>query len=382
MIPDEILERCWNDVLAGRATVADCQQRFPEFPDLEAQLRLAQQLRSAAALNLRPEVARRQETDLRRYVRVHYQPAPRRRAVWQWALAAGLMMVMVFGLVTATAGSLPGDALYGLKRTTEDVQLAFFTPFQARAARYLQQEQQRLSELRRLTQRGTPDPEQLKDLLVELATTTQAALAWVEYAAPENQTAVLQAILTETEQQQVVLAMLEPTLPSAARAAWSEAQVTAVNSHTQASMQIVPVAPTPVASVTSRPTLPATFTRTPTPLPATSTLASSTATPRSPENTSEPPEPTAVPDSTGTFMPPIPTTRVPPRPTTRVPPIPTTRVPPQPTTGPGGGGPPDCTGANPNSPNYCTPTPSPPQVTLAITPTPCPTNPGGQPQCH
>jgi hypothetical protein len=367
--PEDVLERCWQEIAAGRGTPAACQARFPDVAGLEAQLHLAQQLRTMAALTLRPHVLYRQEMNLRRYVRAHYQPvAPQRRWRWSWrfalALGALALVVLSVGLTQAAGSSLPGEPLYGVKRTTETVALIFTPPTQ-RAAQYLRQAQQRLAEIEQLSRQGTADPALMATLLTDLAAATEAAVAAVDNVSPDSQVAVLTSIVLETDRQESVLAALETVLPDEAKPALALARTAASQSHTQASMQLARPSPTPGASATMFAEASATFIATPTPFSPKPTHVQPTVGHKPPTFTPESPRPTTIP--------PTPTQRVLPSP------IPTTHTPPQPTN-PSGGGQPDCTGNNPNAPNYCTPTPLPPEPTPM--PTPCPTNPGGQPVCH
>lgn len=376
MKPEDVVERCLKDLAEGKATAADCQARFPEVRDLEAQLRSAQRLQAGLALTLRPEVLRRQEETLRRYVRVNYRPATPSPWLWRSALAACVMLLMVFGILNVSRHSLPGAPLYGLKRTMETVRLTF-TPMSERTLTYLQLAEQRLTELEQLTQRGETNASLLTNVLIDLATTTEAAIASVSNFSPERQTVLWNTIVLETERQATVLAAIETALPATVTPALELTRQTASESHTLAVFHLTHAAPPASASATplTPPTTTATLTWTPTRLPLssptpillTATHVSTQPPSESPGLTNIPPTPTRIsPAHTN-----VPPTHMPTR----------TRISPQPSNVPGGGGggQPDCTGGNPNAPNYCTPTPLPPEPML--TPTACPTNPGGQPQC-
>src|SRR5262245_60498511 len=113
MKPEDVFENCLKEINGGKATAADCQARFPNIPDLEAHLLLAHRFRAASALTMRLDVSRRHEETLRRYVRVHYRPAASRTWIWRSALAGSVLLLMVFGLINVSGGSLPGEPLYG-----------------------------------------------------------------------------------------------------------------------------------------------------------------------------------------------------------------------------------------------------------------------------
>lgn len=78
---------------------------------------------------------------------------PRRQYIPMWprvALTLGLVAVLVLtstGLVSASSGALPGDQLYSVKRTWEDVQLLFVPPTPERDLLESRFEQERLDEI-------------------------------------------------------------------------------------------------------------------------------------------------------------------------------------------------------------------------------------------
>jgi hypothetical protein len=97
-------------------------------PLVEAARRLAQ----GPDVRLTDEAMRRIETRLRQQVAAQRHPArprPFTRSVW-WqtlryaAVVALVIALAVTGLTSASANSLPGDQLYPVKRTVEDVRLA------------------------------------------------------------------------------------------------------------------------------------------------------------------------------------------------------------------------------------------------------------------
>jgi hypothetical protein len=293
-------------------------------------------------------------------------------------LAACTIVLMVFGLVNVSGHSLPGESLYGLKRTMETAQLTF-TPLHERADTYLQQAQQRLTEIEQLAQQGETDPTLLTNLLTDLATTTEAAIAAVGDFSSERQTAMWDTLLQETERQETVLAALETALPTAVQPTWELTRQTASESHATAVLHVMHDSPPLSASFTPTSLPSATFTWTPTAIPTRRPVSSPTHV--LPTVTQSPSQPTPeLPDSTD-----VPTLSAPPtqiatvmiEPTATTEPIES----PEPTHEPGGGGgQPDCRAGNPNAPGYCTPTPLPPEPTAM--PTACPTSPGGHPQCH
>jgi uncharacterized membrane protein YgcG len=79
---------------------------------------------------------------------------------WRRPLAAAASVLVVLGLLLGGAvwmsrGALPGDALYGLKRTSERVQLFFASSDTDRAKDYLQFAQRRADEVKKLLHRDS-----------------------------------------------------------------------------------------------------------------------------------------------------------------------------------------------------------------------------------
>jgi hypothetical protein len=93
-------------------------------PLVEAARRLAR----GPDIQLTDAAKRRIEARLRQQISAQHQPA-RPRPIWRQALryAAAMLLVILLtatGLTSASANTLPGDQLYPVKRTVEDVRLA------------------------------------------------------------------------------------------------------------------------------------------------------------------------------------------------------------------------------------------------------------------
>jgi hypothetical protein len=87
------------------------------------------------------------------------------------AAAGFIAVLLVAGLVTApaSANSLPGDVLYPVKRSYENVQLAFIQSPQSQAEIHLTQAQTRMDELQRLVLRGDYEETLVVDSLDSLS---------------------------------------------------------------------------------------------------------------------------------------------------------------------------------------------------------------------
>jgi uncharacterized protein YraI len=116
---------------------------------------------------------------------VHRLSSPRIIPIFRWAMVASLVLVVfTIALTPALANSLPGDALYPVKRTLEGVELALAGSGEARANIYLTQAARRADEALALLQRGTFDSTLVTDAV---ATTLQAS----ELAAQQPNSTVL-----------------------------------------------------------------------------------------------------------------------------------------------------------------------------------------------
>ena len=115
--------------MSGGESMESCLSSYAGMMDkLEPLLEVAQGVRNALAIEVGDEVEWRVWSKLEESLRERTRP---RRAGWllRWALACGMVVVVLGGLVGVSASSLPGAPLYPLKLATEEVRLAFaFSP--------------------------------------------------------------------------------------------------------------------------------------------------------------------------------------------------------------------------------------------------------------
>lgn len=143
-----LLEDCLADLEAGK-TLDECLKRYPaEAEELRPLLQTAMALRSLrpadppavvraasrAGLLAEAERRRRRTMDDRRPTRIRRLPSGVRRPSSATALALAVLMLLAGVLAAATARSLPGDPLYGFKRSVEDMQLSLARSPEAEAA--------------------------------------------------------------------------------------------------------------------------------------------------------------------------------------------------------------------------------------------------------
>lgn len=126
---DRNLEDAFNDCidrLANGATVADCLRDYPQYAArLSVMLETGLSIKRAQPIG--GEISYAQDRVEARLLRAleapRLVPRPRRRSPLGRLIGLAATLLLVFGLSSTLAAqsSLPGDALYGLKRTSENV---------------------------------------------------------------------------------------------------------------------------------------------------------------------------------------------------------------------------------------------------------------------
>lgn len=135
---DIALEECLEQLRTGEATVEQCLQRYPELQtQLSPMLMAAAQVQELGEFKPRPEFRMQTRAMLHGYMRA----SPRRRPSFSSGLLrlATSLGVVVLALVSTGAAlaqsALPGDPLYPVKLTTEQVWRSLQSnPMQADAA--------------------------------------------------------------------------------------------------------------------------------------------------------------------------------------------------------------------------------------------------------
>ena len=158
---DDVLNEC-IDRLGRGASIEDC---LADHADVAEELRplllTAHVLQSAARLRARAEArtagrARLEQVMAAQRAKRRWQPALP-GPIMAWAASAAMLVMVLggFGVVSASSGSVPGDALYPVKRTVERVQLAW--PLQSDEAKARRSERlasKRAEELVKVLERG------------------------------------------------------------------------------------------------------------------------------------------------------------------------------------------------------------------------------------
>ncbi len=202
-----VLETCWQEIAAGRATVDDCVERYPEAAPL---LRVAGWAQAVERPSLAPQARTRIEAQFLSAVESASSVEPRQNVyrLWRWA-AAGLALLCIVaclsaaGLAAAANGALPGSPLYPVKLAAEDAWL-WRTPDQDKAALHLRLARRRLDEVRALAERGQFDTGALAASTAEL----EAALVGLEKLETNTARPLLDDLLQAVDEQEKTLAAL------------------------------------------------------------------------------------------------------------------------------------------------------------------------------
>jgi hypothetical protein len=220
---DAILDRCLADVAAGRETIDSCLRRYPaQAGQLAALLAVAERARTLPPAPLPVDKHRALETRLlKRTAELRSKPVSRSAAprlpLWRRSVALAMAsIVAVFLLlgsaVSASAVSVPGDVLYPVKRTTEQVRLAL-TPEGQQVDLHLEFARQRLQELNVLQERG----EVSEELLAEISNETALVLERVPALTQDRQQIVLISLTDFEDQHLKVLEVMASSVGEAAQ---------------------------------------------------------------------------------------------------------------------------------------------------------------------
>ena len=360
---DEALQSCLDLIRGGRETIDSVVALYPEFADeLRAQLEIATWLTaSGPALDPRPGFVYASRRRLVSRIQMESQPAApppitiserlgQFFSIQKVAPVAFVLVLMLFLFVSGTVVSasqkaIPGDGLYSVKLTLEQIALATSLDEENDAELQIQFVENRLSEVQALIVEERY--EEVAETIQEYEEQVSETLDTIKEVSDQNRflaydlAARLDGILAE---QKSILAVLSQNAPESIglniTRVWVVSEVVKLTAQDIANIVPPPPAPPPTATSVPLPT------RTPRPSPT-------------PAPT-QPPEPTP----TNTRKPP---TRVPPTNT----PVPPTKTPQPPTNTPL---PPTNTPVPPtNTPVPPTNTPIPPTNTLAP-PTAAPTD--------
>ena len=148
---DNVLNECLERMITGQETVEQCLQRYPEFSlELEPLLRTATLMNKV--VDVKPSANFRARARYQMQLKMTESKAPRRvtRVVPRWAVAVcTVMLVFVLGggTVLASEGSMPGNPLYVVKLTTENIQVKLAGSQEKKAELYVALANERVDEM-------------------------------------------------------------------------------------------------------------------------------------------------------------------------------------------------------------------------------------------
>lgn len=254
---DEILDHCLLEVTAGRLSVEDCLNQYPQ-----AAAQLGPLLRTAVKVHSMPR-SPGLATDKRRAIEqqllnraAQFKPraaspesgVPVRRVLrlrfGLLALAIVLLFMGGLGAVTASATSLPNDVLYPVKRLTEKITLAT-SDAAARANLHIELARRRLDEFEAMAARVEVQPALMKDATAELDAALQGAANLPE----DQQRYIAEAVVRLTDVQTVLAADASITASRATRASLEASVAAAAATREQALNLVGALPPTSAATV-------------------------------------------------------------------------------------------------------------------------------------
>jgi hypothetical protein len=268
---DSVLDFCTCEIQAGRLTPSECLELYPDLVmRLQPLLKAAVTFTGVPRVTLRPEARDALEQRLRS--RMAELPKPRnarsRRQpslIVRWAAIATTVLLAIgvagAGTVAAAAGSLPGDALYPIKRWSESVAVQFADE-RVQAQLHLEWAQRRLDEFQTLAVRGVVDVTLLDAVAAGMDTAIVASDVLDESSrvAALTRAADLHAVAIE------VVSSVRDRAPVAALAGLDRALI-ALNDARDRALNRLPPPPTPNRPPTHTPQPTRTLTPTPTSRP-------------------------------------------------------------------------------------------------------------------
>jgi hypothetical protein len=288
----QLLEDCLTAIRSGQMTREECVARYPH---LQAELQVALLLERLPTAALAAERVNR----LERKLTARLQPSapktiplrpPQRahplRYVGKWAAAAVFVLVFALGAggstVAASANSVPGEALYSIKRAWEQVILVIASIIGQADDVLLHLAQVRFEELEQLSAKGAIAGEQFEELSRTLeqtiitadATTTPAVIRFM--TAAQQRWSAIKPMPAAQPQYTRTAALLQPRVDRNGKLQLLtvlEAPVTPPSSPTAT------FTPLPSATLTLTPTQTVTFTPFPTFTPSYTPTITRTPTP-------------------------------------------------------------------------------------------------------
>ena len=149
---DNIFNECLEHLLTGQETIEQCVQRYPAYAaELEPLLRTAVLMHKVT--DVKPSDELRARARYQMQLKMAQTPAPAKRptrVVPRWAIAtctAMLVFVLGGGAVLAAQNVMPGNPLYAVKLTTENLQVRLAGSTDSKTEQYIAMANARISEM-------------------------------------------------------------------------------------------------------------------------------------------------------------------------------------------------------------------------------------------
>ena len=221
---DNILNECLERLITGQETVEQCLQRYPEYSaELEPLLRTAALMDKA--VDVKPSADFRARARYQMQLKMAETKTPRRvtRVVPRWAIAVcTVMLVFVLGggTVLASSGSMPGNPLYVVKLTAENIQVKLAGSQEKKAELYVAMADERVTEMlwmvnNNKTQGLEAAAQRLDSYYNEIGTLPLAGNAEMAFSSASQSSAPASTVAATTTTQTALLAPA-PTLSSGA----------------------------------------------------------------------------------------------------------------------------------------------------------------------
>jgi hypothetical protein len=206
---DNIFNECLEHLLTGQETIEQCLQRYPAYAkELEPLLRTVVLMHEVADVKPSEEFRARARYQMQLKMAQIGSPVKRTvRVVPRWAIAAcTAMLVFVLGgsAVLASQNVMPGNLLYAVKLTTENLQVRLAGSTDSKTEQYIAMANARISEMAWMvnndkTQNLQAAAQRLNNYyssIGELAMTGVAKTAFSSAAVPAGSLATLSATTT------------------------------------------------------------------------------------------------------------------------------------------------------------------------------------------
>jgi hypothetical protein len=158
----QILEDCL-ELLEQGASIEDCLNKYPaDAGELKSLLNIAQRSRRS----LHYAIPRDAKARIRTRIMTHYDrqhwPRGQKTPIWsllrRWAYVTIFVLTFLIvagvGLNVASANAVPGDTLYPVKRSFEEIQIAFSLSDMAKAETHVRLAERRINEIVELARKG------------------------------------------------------------------------------------------------------------------------------------------------------------------------------------------------------------------------------------